>query len=88
MEIEKLATLLISVKSNPDIAEKLNYESNLIEDFAIDSLDIVDILLGLEATFDISVDFDNFDFENLTKVSRLLAYIQTRKEQVGDVAFG
>ncbi|KZN43506.1 phosphopantetheine-binding protein [Pseudoalteromonas luteoviolacea] len=73
--LTEINELLCSIKNDPSLAGKVTEQSNFIEDFGIDSLDIVDFMLGLESQFDIEVDFDAFDFDNLTSAKRLLAYI-------------
>lgn len=51
-------------------------DSNIVTDFGIDSLMMVTLFLNLEDEFEVSFDFDEFDFENLKSVSTLAAYIQ------------
>ncbi|WP_340678347.1 phosphopantetheine-binding protein [Paraglaciecola sp.] len=72
----KIANLVAEIKKDAALAEQIGPNTNLIEDVGMDSLDMVDFLLNLESCFDISVDFDNFDFEVLTLVSRLISYIE------------
>jgi acyl carrier protein len=48
-------------------------DSDLVEDLAIDSLDLVDLLLKIQDHFD--VDIDDADVPHLRRVSDLAAYI-------------
>jgi acyl carrier protein len=48
-------------------------DSLLVEDLAIDSLDLVDVLLKIQDHFD--VDIDDADVPHLRRVSDLAAYI-------------
>lgn len=50
--------------------------SNIVLDFGLDSLLMVTLLLNLEDEFEVSFDFDDFDFEHLKSVSDLAAYIK------------
>lgn len=58
-----------------------NESSNIILDFGIDSLQMVTLFLNLEDEFEVSFDFESFDFELLSSVSSLASYI--RREQNG-----
>ena len=47
------------------------------EELALDSLDVVQIVMDIEEAFDIEIDDD--DVENLKTVGQLLDYIEARK---------
>ena len=47
------------------------------EELALDSLDVVQMVMAIEEAFDIEIDDD--DVENLKTVGQLLAYIEARK---------
>ena len=47
------------------------------EELALDSLDVVQMVMAIEGAFDIEVDDD--DVENLKTVGQLLDYIEARK---------
>lgn len=53
-----------------------NGSSNIVLDFGLDSLLMVTLFLNLEDEFEVSFDFDDFDFENLKSVSTLASYIK------------
>lgn len=57
---------------------KADINSNIITDFGLDSLQMVTFFLNLEDEFDVYIDFENFDFENLSSIERLIKYIQTQ----------
>lgn len=50
--------------------------SNIALDFGLDSLLMVTLFLNLEDEFEVSFDFDNFDFEQLKSVDSLADYIK------------
>ncbi len=52
-------------------------ESRLVDDLAIDSLDLVDVILKLQDQFDVVIEDD--DLPNLLKVSDLVNYITARQ---------
>ena len=47
------------------------------EELALDSLDVVQMVMAIEEAFDIEIDDD--DVENLKTVGQLLDYIEARK---------
>lgn len=53
-----------------------NSASNIVTDFGLDSLLMVTLFLNLEDEFEVSFDFDDFDFAHLQSVASLAAYIK------------
>lgn len=47
------------------------------EELALDSLDVVQMVMAIEEAFDIEIDDD--DVENLKTIGQLLDYIEARK---------
>ena len=56
MEFEKLKSIIIDVL-NQDTQE-ITMESTFVDDLGADSLDIFQIIMGIEETFDIEIDND------------------------------
>lgn len=56
MEFEKLKSIIMDVL-NQDTQE-ITMESTFVDDLGADSLDIFQIILGIEETFDIEIDND------------------------------
>ena len=56
MEFEKLKSIIMDVL-NQD-AEEITMESTFVDDLGADSLDIFQIIMGIEETFDIEIDND------------------------------
>ena len=52
-------------------------KDNSFEELALDSLDVVQMVMAIEEAFDIEIDDD--DVENLKTVGQLLDYIEARK---------
>ena len=53
--------------------ENIKLDSNLIEDLAADTLDIVELILAIEEEFDISIPED--DSESIKTVGDLVNYV-------------
>ena len=56
MEFEKLKSIIMDVL-NQD-AQEITMESTFVDDLGADSLDIFQIIMGFEETFDIEIDND------------------------------
>ncbi len=59
-------------------------ETRLVEDLAIDSLDLVGLILQLQDEFDVVIEED--DVPNLCRVADLAAYLADRRESNGQPA--
>ncbi len=58
-----------------DVAEEeVTLESNIVEDFGADSLDIVDFIMSLEEEFDREIPDE--DIENIKTVGDVVSYIE------------
>ena len=58
--------------------ETINEDTNLKEDLGVDSLDLFEIVMGLEEEFNISIN--NEDLEQIKTVQDALNYIKERQE--------
>ena len=58
-------------------ADEITMESNFVEDFEMDSLDMVEMLIDLEK--ETSVKIPNEDAKDLTTVGKLIAYLEEKK---------
>ena len=56
-------------------------DTRLVEDLAIDSLDLVGLILQLQDHFDVVIEED--DVPNLCRVADLAAYLAGRRESAG-----
>ena len=59
-------------------------DSRLVEDLAIDSLDLVGLILQIQDHFDVVIEED--DVPNLCRVADLAAYLADRRESNGPPA--
>lgn len=56
-------------------------ESRLVEDLAIDSLDLVGLILQIQDHFDVVIEED--DVPNLCRVADMAAYLAGRRDSAG-----
>lgn len=72
MVLEKIKDIL--GKQFDVSADSITPNTDIAEDLGADSLDVVDVLMSLEETFDVEIPDE--EIENLTTVGALVAYIE------------
>lgn len=65
MEFEKLQKIIADVLNVP--VEEINMETTFVDDLGADSLDIFQIIMGIEEEFDIEIE--NEDAEKIVSVT-------------------
>lgn len=73
MEFEKLQDIIADVM-NMDDKNTITMESTFVDDLGADSLDIFQIIMGIEETFDIEIDND--DAEKIATVGDAVEQIR------------
>ncbi len=73
-QIEQLKQILRPYVSNSQKLENLTLESDFIKDLAINSANLVDIILDIEEQFDITID--NEGMEKMMTVEAALSIIE------------
>lgn len=75
MEFEKLKDIIVDVMGcNPD---EITMDTTFVDDLGADSLDIFQIIMGIEEDFDIEID--NEEAEKITTVQDAVDQIQKKK---------
>lgn len=77
MEFEKLQKIIAEVL-NID-TDKITMESTFVDDLGADSLDVFQIIMGIEDTFDIQIPEDAAEY--ITTVAEAVEQIQAAKAQ-------
>ncbi|MBE6023590.1 MAG: acyl carrier protein [Cellulosilyticum sp.] len=74
--LEKLQTI-IAEKLSVEVSE-INPESTFSEDLGADSLDLFEVVMGIEEEFNISID--NEDLDQIKTVQDAMNYIQEKQQ--------
>jgi acyl carrier protein len=74
---ERVIAILAEIKDDESLKQKLNGESDLLNDAVLDSLQLINFILQIEDEFDVEVDFETFDLEHLGSVNRFVDFIST-----------
>ena len=76
MEFEKLQAIIADVLNVPK--DDITPETTFVDDLGADSLDIFQIIMGIEEEFDIEID--NEEAEKITTVQDAVEYIKKAVE--------
>ncbi|MGG1618892.1 acyl carrier protein [Paenibacillus sp. NRS-1782] len=71
----KIIEIIADIKEDPSLRNKLNGSSDLMNDAALDSLQIISFILNVEEAFGIEVDFDSFDLDHLNSIDRFCEFV-------------
>ena len=74
MELEKIKAIIAEVL-NID-ADSITEDTTFVDDLGADSLDIFQIIMGIEEEFDIEIPDE--DAEKLTTVGEAMEYVKTK----------
>ena len=74
MEFEKLQEIIADVMNVPK--EEITPDTTFVDDLGADSLDIFQIIMGIEEEFDIEIPDE--DAEKLTTVGEAMDYVKTK----------
>ena len=78
---KKLAGLIRGVRQDETPAVELTDDVNLLVDLGLDSIQIISIILAVEDTFDIEIDYDNFEYGNMESVKSFCEFIASSKKK-------
>ncbi len=73
--LEKIKLILVNKLKLVSKHELINEKTNLLKDFSIDSVKIVNLLVELEKTFQIDIDSEDISFETLTDIPKMIDFI-------------
>lgn len=74
--LQEISRLIAQVKGDPAMESRISPQSSLDRDLGIDSLQLVNLILLVEAEFDIEIDFNTFERQHLASVASFCAFIE------------
>jgi len=76
--IERMRNILEPWVSDAALIDKISEKTNLITDLGLDSIGILQMILGVEKEFDISIETSELDSETFSIMSNLLEIIEKK----------
>ncbi len=74
--IKEMVVDRLFLKVNPD---QLASDASLIDDYGVDSVALLELVVGLEEAFGIVVEDDDFDIGNFSSVKALSEFVAKRQ---------
>jgi acyl carrier protein len=84
--VEKLIQILMEIKNEPDLLGRINANTDILNELGLDSLQTISLALRVEDEFQITVDFETFDFDTLLSVKSFWDFIQGCRDHIGQLA--
>jgi acyl carrier protein len=76
--LERLGAMLGPWVSQPEAMDGLTEQTNLISDLGLDSIGILQVVLGAEKQFGISIDERELDAETFSRMGNLVNIIEKK----------
>jgi len=73
---DKVRDVLVGVLAGRFTAEQVNLDADLVEEYGLDSLQMISFLLGIEDTFDLELDYENLELDHLRSVAQFASYVK------------
>jgi len=82
-EIASFLTNTLKVAAAP---EQLNPDASLVEEYAVDSAGLFEMILWLEDRFSLHVPPEDLDLPNFATIRAAAAYVERARRTAGEVA--
>lgn len=71
----KVRAVLVGVLANGLTPDEVGREVDLVDEYGLDSLQMISFLLGIEDTFDLELDYENLSLDHLRSVAQFASYV-------------
>jgi acyl carrier protein len=75
--VSAIKGILAKIKSEPGLSAALRDSADLIDDVGLDSLEMLQFMLEIEASLSVQIDFDQLEFSTLRSIQTLAAFLDT-----------
>jgi acyl carrier protein len=77
-----IISLLNDIQGRHTAPETVPDDCNLVTDFGLNSLGMMNFILQIEEQFNVTIDLENFDLSFFNNLSLLVHYIQQLQKEV------
>lgn len=78
--INGLSQILVEIKEDKTLTDKLSENSNLINDVGIDSLQMISLMINIEEKFSVELNFSQINLDHLNSIGSLADFILQQKK--------
>lgn len=71
----EIRAVLASVLDNGIMADDISADADMVIDYGIDSLQVINFLLAIEDTFDVELDYENLELDHLRSVREFTDFV-------------
>ena len=73
--VAALKEVLAAVKGDPGLAANLPDDASVLDDVDLDSLELLQFMLEIEAGLSVQIDFEQLDYEHLRSLTTLAEFL-------------
>jgi len=84
--VEVIKRVLAKIKADPSLPARLTDGADLVDGVGLDSLEMLQFMLELEAELQVQIDFDQLEFSTLRSLQSLAAFLETMPARPAAVA--
>lgn len=74
-------TVLVQVLANGLTGADIASDADLVEEYGLDSLQMIAFLLGVEDVFEVELDYEHLQLDDLRSVSQFAAFVRSLQPQ-------
>ncbi|MCS7476858.1 acyl carrier protein [Umezawaea endophytica] len=72
---ERIKAVLAGVLANGTEPAEIPHDADLVDEYGVDSLQMISFLLGIEDEFDVELDYDNLELDDLRSVRQFGRFV-------------
>lgn len=81
--LHRLKVLAARVLGEPATAERIGDDADLVDELGLDSIQMIQFLLGTEDEFDLELDFDALELDHIRSVRLFAEFVLREVARVG-----
>ncbi|GIO28886.1 MULTISPECIES: acyl carrier protein [Paenibacillus] len=79
---DKIVDILCAIKEDqPELRQSLSPEMDLNNDIGLDSLQMIQFMLQVEDQLNVTIDYDQFDYEHLRSIDAFITFLKSCQPQ-------
>jgi acyl carrier protein len=82
LTISTIKNIIANLKHQPELADKLSDDADLINEIGLDSLGLLQFMLEVEQCLNIQIDFNLLEFDYLQSIQTLAGFLEQMPKRV------